>query len=142
MAQGGSRELSLAGLAAVILALLSPMLWRAVSLDVPRQPPGNPARSVQATLQDIDARLWEDPFAAVTRGRQAAQGEALRAGTHSLDALCRVLGAPGPRPRRVLALAVLLSSSPYADGEETRSRVRYAVQSAFSVSHFVPDDAQ
>lgn len=142
MAQGGSRELSLAGLAAIILALLSPLLWKAVSLDVPRQPPGNPARSVQATLQDIDARLWEDPFAAVNRARLAAEGDAARAGTHTLDGLCRVLGAPGPRPRRVLVLGVLLSSSPYADGEEARSRVRYALQSAFSVSHFVPDDAQ
>jgi hypothetical protein len=142
MAQGGSRELSLAGLAAVILALLGPMLWKAVSLDVPRQPPGNPARSVQATLQDIDARMWEDPFAAVTRGRRGTEGDAQRDRTHTLEGLCRVLGAPGPRPRRLLALGVLLSSSPYADGEEGRSRVRYALQSSFSVSHFVPDDAQ
>ena len=154
MAQGGgSRELSLAGVAAVLLALIGPVLWKSVTLEVPRQPPGTPERSTEPALQDIDARLWEDPFAAVTRGRKAAgspssppaahsqpRGASRRAG-RNLAGLCEVLGQAGRYPRKVQVLGVLLSNSQYADGEERRRKVRYALQSALGVSHFVPENA-
>jgi len=133
----------------VILAAIGAALFTRVPLEVPRPPVNAGMRYQEPALQDLDARLWEDPFASVYRARKEAGG-ALPAGVkHTLNGVCddlRKLG-PGAKPdpnreARLLVLGVMVSNAPYSDGEEQRRRIRYAVQAAMNVSQFTPENAQ
>ena len=150
------RTLQLTGLAALIAAVLAALLWTAVPLEVPR-PFGSAIRTQEATIQDVDARLWEDPFAVVSRDPVVAAlkspkpAEVLEArkqlssdgaGKHSLAGLCQAITQGTAGELTLFVLGVAVSNAPYSDGDERRRRIRYAVQSAFNVAHFVPDDAQ
>lgn len=147
--QGGGSNLPFAGIAAVIVAAIGAVLWTAVPLEVPRPAPSAQIRAEEPTLQDVAARLWEDPLAAVAREVEAPRPTDGKGARHEIDGLCNQLqlggtrGADGkPLPRRLLVLGVMVSNTPYADGEENRRRIRHAVQSALYVSHFTPDNAQ
>lgn len=159
-------RLPLAGLVAVVAAAAAALLWQGTALEVPR-PEGEPIKQRHLhVLQDIDARLWEDPLAVIARherelkasksdnSRKTAGVEAQRPG---LEALCATfldepasratLPAKGRRAdptvaKRVLVLGVMVSNAPYFDIGEQRARVRYAVHSALSAAHFVPDNSQ
>ena len=103
-------------------------------------------------MQDLDARLWEDPFAAVARVRKDNSGApAKQDERHSLPQVCdhlRTVGegakpkAHSKREAKLLVLGVMVSNAPYSDGEEQRRRIRYAVQAALNVAQFTPENAQ
>jgi hypothetical protein len=87
-----------------------------------------------ASAQDIDARLWQDPFAVIAtakgyHGVDHAQKplDQLRKGTH-IDP-------------DIVTLWVTMSGAPYFAEEEERRRFRYAVISALASRNFVPFDA-
>jgi len=90
-------------------------------------------------LQDIDARLWEDPFAAVAR---AIDGKSAPEEHRQLGQVCDSLRERVKGNVKLLVLGITVSKAPYADGEEQRRRIRYAVVSALNVSHFVPENAE
>lgn len=94
----------------------------------------------RASLQDVDARLWQDPLDAVAR----AQGQAQRArlpdasGNHDVDQLRQDLEAD-PKVETIV-LAVLISGGPYAEQIEGRLRMRYAVLAGLAGRFYVPSD--
>ena len=147
--QSGGSNLPVAGIVAVIVAAIGAALFTRVPLEVPRPPVTSSLRYQEPALQDLDARLWEDPFASVYRARKEAGG-ALPAGLkHTLNGVCDDLRKVGPgakvvanREARLLVLGVMVSNAPYSDGEEQRRRIRYAVQAAMNVSQFTPENAQ
>src|SRR5262245_16662824 len=63
---GTNRTLQFTGLAALIAAVFTALVWKEVPLDVPR-PAASEIRNRETTSQDVAARLWEDPFAVVAR---------------------------------------------------------------------------
>src|ERR1700730_7983426 len=88
--------------------------------------PEYPAHQL-TTRQDLDARLWEDPFAAVMRDIDAKRLPASSAsGGHTGVGYDH-------HGERTLVLGVTLPGASYPEVAETRRRLRYAVLSALHV---------
>lgn len=80
--------------------------------------------------QNIDARLWQDPFDAVARDIEAGDDH---------------IPSPGNEPLLTgsqdgLAIAVTLPGAPFPEVAETRRRLRYAVLAAMHFRGFMPED--
>ena len=88
-----------------------------------------------SAAQDIDARLWQDPFEAVSRDVSAAGNRVPQPGNFFLtDA------AGSARAEPALTIAITLPGAPYPETAETRRRLRYAVLAALHVARFTPFD--
>ena len=74
------------GLMAVLLVVAGVFLVREVPLETTRQPVNEVRLSQQQDLQDIDARLWQDPYAAVAKARAEAAKRDPKNATTSFDA--------------------------------------------------------
>lgn len=98
--------------------------------------------------QDVDARLWQDPIGAVTRGREEAQrGEKAtqnaKAMDHPADDLIRAIEKRCDGGNKsVLAIGVMIPGSAYQEVAEIRRRYRYAVLAGLNGVGFVPDDPE
>ncbi len=123
--------------------------------------PAEKARA-QAPLDsdlEINARLWEDPFAALRRyeSERSERCERERKATQQLDGDC---GQRGPKLRDPLYLLkrldadnnhqiddtlIVLALMPGADfvgAEEARRRIRYATLAGLMAQNYVPDNAE
>ncbi|MEO8629090.1 MAG: hypothetical protein ABI612_13450 [Betaproteobacteria bacterium] len=140
MAQrNGFGSLPVTGLVAVLLAIAGAILWKAAPFDVNRPAVTAPLASGKVGLQDVDARLWEDPFAAIARVADSdEEPDATRTIVHVCDQLRERVRANA----KLLVVGVMVSKAPYADGEEQRRRVRYAVASGLNVAQFVPENGE
>lgn len=94
-----------------------------------------------ATPQTVEARLWQDPFAAVEKARE-------RSGKEDSDQ-CRdnpgLEAFPCKAPlnkedQDTVVLAVTVPGAPYPEDAERRLRTRYAVLSGLEQAGFVPED--
>jgi len=130
------------GSALVLILLLTGVAiwqWPLESL----RPAGSRATPVDriAALQDIPARLWQDPFV-VTRDPAKAKdkaGLALQrpaAVKEIIDAYRRTHDGD------VELLAVMVNGGRSADDAENRLRTRYAVVSGILASEYAPDDPE
>jgi hypothetical protein len=128
-----------------------------VAHDVPLQG-SRPAMSESqfhqsATSQDIEARLWQDPFAAVAKVIETAEkarsskpencsNDLAGATLAELPSHCK----PPLAEKDPLALGttqvigVTMPGAPYAEDGEVRRRTRYAVSSSLERAGFVPED--
>lgn len=89
-------------------------------------------------LQDVDARLWEDPFAAVARYRYGeGDGSVVSAATHPSSLLRDKLAE---EKKSVQYLGVMVYAGPYAEDVEIRRRTRYAVLAGLEASGYVPEN--
>lgn len=96
--------------------------------------------------EDVQARLWEDPFLAVSKHEQAE----IRKGTdshdhHSIDSVFTAIQkSPSPQtaPSPLIILINLVNGGPYSESQESRIRHRYAVVSGLGAQGFVPKDSQ
>ena len=148
----GFGGLPVTGWLALVLAVVGVIVWKQAPLDPKRNTTGEVSGVQVRALQDVNARLWEDPFSAVARYKResAAAKPAVPAGNggkdadalRSLQTVCEKLVAGTAKGGlRLHVLATMVSNAPYSDGEERRRRTRYAVESALSVAHFVPENA-
>jgi hypothetical protein len=119
----------------------------------PAEAPVTPDR--YAGQQNIDARLWQDPFDAVNKGAPKQDLAIKVADKASLQAL---LNAPQQQPQPsstqpdlcqatpaadpVTVMAVMVNGAPYAEAAESRRRTRYAVISGLGRSAYVPLDRE
>jgi hypothetical protein len=87
-----------------------------------------------STYQDIDARLWQDPFNAVTRDLQRRATD-FPDGDHAITTRF-------PGNCNTLALGVTLPGAPYPEAAETRRRLRYAVLAALRTEDYAPADEE
>jgi len=135
------------GIIAVVLLVTGALFVREIPLETNRPMAGEAPVAQHFSLQDVDARLWQDPFGAVARGREKGDGagkdgipESQRRSVKSLvDAIEQRRDATA-EPRPVEILAVMLASGPYSDSIESRRRARYAVLAGLSMSRLAPDD--
>jgi hypothetical protein len=118
-----------------------------VSLEGSR--PATTERSIQERIgeQHVDARLWQDPFAAVAN--ELAKSPELKPENcdrsssryKDIETYCRPpLGAPAGASH--LTLLVSVSGTPYSEDQEARRRRRYAVLAGLNAEGFVPEDPQ
>lgn len=98
--------------------------------------------------QDVDARLWQDPFSVAQRQNAQIESGTAKRGTaelHDLASLANLLhkraGEINERDH-VLLLAVMIEAGPYSEQAESRVRARPAVLEALSESGFAPLDGE
>jgi hypothetical protein len=107
--------------------------------------PSAPASKIHtAGLQDVEARLWQDPLAAVVGHTRTADQE--RDASHTVAAFKRSLTETQPAnpikrsAARPMVLAVTIPGGGYAEDAEMRRRLRYAVVAALSTENYAPED--
>ncbi|NOU11011.1 MAG: hypothetical protein HOO98_13500 [Nitrospira sp.] len=88
----------------------------------------------------VQARLWQDPFDAVSRHRDVEKQNGKLGHTHSLRDL--VEERVHTDISQVTVLALLTDGAPYADPAESRLRQRYAVLAGLERSGFDPVDGE
>jgi len=142
----------------MIAGLGGSLLFYLVPLTSSR-PSAQPSQdTVSWHAQDVDARLWQDPFdvsakhagalrrAAIERTLLPAEMSA-EEHVHNPDRVTNDLGwracasdacSPSRAPAKVLA--VMVRGGPYAEDVERRLRTRDAIVEGLSASHFIPRD--
>ena len=115
------------------------MGWRSPPLFSTR--PTEPDYEISQTksMQDVDARLWQDPFGAVNRSIEDKQKAKIDPDDGHRVADFRKSLESGA-PTETLLIGIDLPGDPYPEAVETRRRLRYAVLSALHVAKYVPVD--
>jgi hypothetical protein len=91
--------------------------------------------------QDMEARMWQDPFEAIKQQTKKNKADSDKH-EHTIDNLVLQIKERSFSKQTVTVAPVLVTESPYTEGNEWRLRARYAVISALKVSNFVPEDAE
>jgi hypothetical protein len=113
-----------------------------VSHKLTSQRPARPLSDGTQPLgtQNIESRLWEDPFAAWDKLASNEQPDRTSAGLNGLsDAVRRNIVAGRSN---ILILAVMVSGQPYAEDQEGRVRIRYAVGAGLASGGYKPVSAE
>lgn len=155
--KGDDSTLSLATTVTLALAVAAMVLVKNPLQS--SRPPGSGTGLPQTTGElKVPARLWEDPFAAVERAREAQKQIVLQlvtdgakigavratvadqlqgdAGMTSLQ--IKIKASDGP----IMALVVMTQGDSSIEGSEARIRDRYAVGAALEVGCFSPDKGE
>jgi len=130
-------------LAAIVL-MASGIVVKSVPLESRR--PVDPERVafVQAGRQDVEARLWQDPFTAIRGIKGETETAAKRCTAAKGDsehwrlALHKSIAARTGNGHSISVLAVMIPGGPYFEDGEARRRSRYAVVSALLHTHWEP----
>ena len=123
------------------------------------RPPTHPLQLRYEGAQDVDARLWQDPFAAVYGVSEDKPSEKLVIMKSQDNKSLEVEASPRPQspshgPEQIYkgnapvagdditVMAITLTGGPYQEAEEARMRRRYAVLSALANQQATPRDDQ
>jgi hypothetical protein len=123
----------------LIAAIASNLFWATPVLKSSR-PQSKSAEQRTLGKQDVDARLWQDPFQAIGPHALKSTNVVSNQGAHTVADLARQIEER--LPGTVDLLPVLVTGSPYAEDSEWRLRSRYALISALTVSNYTPEDSQ
>lgn len=144
----------------VVLAILAGLVFTHSLPYQDERPSTRPLQIRYAAAQDVDARLWQDPFAAIDAASEetpaekvvivaSQNGKTLRldaikqvanSSSHFLDQIYK--GKKFPPGEEVTILAVTLPGDSYQEAAEQRMRRRYAVLSALANQRSAPQDEQ
>ncbi|OEZ61778.1 hypothetical protein [Duganella sp. HH105] len=135
------------GIMAIVMLAAGGLFIRAVPLEATRPPVNEQRMDRGSASQDMDARLWQDPFGAVARAREAARKHnPAQARTADQQRTKRLLADISERTQppggKVEVLAVMLPGGSYSEDIESRRRMRYAVLAGLNASRLVPFDAE
>ena len=132
----------------MVLALVGTVSWRTQALVSPRPDSDGLATSPEGTMQNLEARLWQDPIGAMQRGLvgDAASGRVAMKATE-LEKVATFIqeNMKASDDSAVPGVEVILSILPgglYAEDTETRLRARHAVVSALSTAGYRADDEE
>ncbi|MGY4829860.1 hypothetical protein ACVNIS_14925 [Sphaerotilaceae bacterium SBD11-9] len=148
-AKSAGSALSGNGVLAVLLLAAGAFVLHEAPLQGTRPAANEPRVEQRFAEQDIDARLWQDPFGAVERGREelakktppgAKPTEAERRDPARLKATIEQKAKDGVT--EVDVVAVMVPGGPYAEQVESRRRTRYAVLAGLNASHHAPIDTE
>jgi hypothetical protein len=120
-------------------------------LEGTRPPTTEPFIGEPGGAQDVSARLWQDPFAAVAEAlarspefkRENCQQDAIkdRIKNHCLSPLSEA-ARDRPLPKPLLVMVAPVSGAPYSEEHESRRRTRYAILAGLNAEGFIPEDSQ
>ena len=117
----------------MVVLLAAGVLIKQVPLQSAR--PNDPERVkfVPAAQQDVEARLWQDPFAAVEKqeGRSGPK-------THTPEALRDLIQKKSTADGQVKIIAVSVFGGSYSEAAESRRRTRFAILSALGFHGYRP----
>jgi hypothetical protein len=146
MAEPDQRQLlgRVLSLLAIVL-MTSGVLVKTVPLESKRPVASEHAKFSHAGLQDVEARLWEDPFRAIRHIQGSTPGErcekALGDTRQQPDALSKRIKFVGTHSK-ITILPVLIQGGPYFENGESRRRARYAVVMALLNAGWEPSDEE
>ena len=144
----------------VVLALLAGLVFTHSLPYQDERPSSRPLQTRYAAAQDVDTRLWQDPFAAVegvseempaekvvimaTQNGKTLQVDATKPVDNSLSHLRdQIYKGENIAPQdKITVLAVTLPGGPYQEAAEIRMRRRYAVLSALANQDATPQDEE
>lgn len=160
--KGGDISLTSTGMLALALAVFG-LIWTGPSPLIDERPPGQmESGSDKGKIQDIDARMWQDPLGTVMKEvkRTSSQQRSVQLqsvgnkltlvvkeekstekSTHSPEKTIH-RSFVGNQAGRIYMLAVMLPGGPYPEAEEGRRRKRYAVLSALATLGFAPVETE
>jgi hypothetical protein len=118
----------------VMLVLLAAgVLIKQVPLQSARPNDTERVKFVPAAQQDVEARLWQDPFAAVEKQEGRSEPK-----THTPEALREVIQKKSTAGGQVKVIAVSVFGGSYSEEAESRRRTRFAVLSALGFHGYSP----
>ncbi|NOS89082.1 MAG: hypothetical protein HOP34_11195 [Methylococcaceae bacterium] len=144
----------------VVLAMLASLVFTHYLPYKDERPTNKPISAVYQAAQDVDSRLWQDPFAAVEAASVAPETEKVtlvfshKNQTLRLEATRPNAKPPSHGPEQIYfgknvakisdmtVIAVTLPGEPYQEAAEQRMRRRYAVLSGLANQDYTPDDEQ
>jgi hypothetical protein len=130
---------------AILITLLSAGAL-AFSHFAPLQDARPDSREVQfhetATVQTVEARLWQDPFAAVAKDGAKTLLDCSKTDDPHCKPLSVQLNVPAGKNSDVSVIVATVSAAPYPEEGENRRRLRYALVSGLDVMDFVPKDPE
>lgn len=140
----------------LLLAIISAVIYQERPLKGSRPTSEFQEETAVYGIEDVPARLWQDPFAAVKRNpiRQddTYQSEEISPcqfdkpiHRHTLSELqCQIQKERQAAATSVppIVMAVMVFGGPYAESSEWRLRSRYAVVSALGRADYVPKDSE
>ena len=136
------------GLIAVALLALGVFFVARAPLDSSRPVPAPLPMQWDEPAQDVDARLWQDPFEAIAKARDAARKAGIKDADDRRLRHPPLFGAEPSRPgdpggsREAIVLAVMVPGGPYSEQSESRRRIRYAVLAGLGARGFYPSDGK
>lgn len=146
MAEEGKKaaEFSLpsAGLLALAVATLGLILTGPSPLIGERPASHTLAEVDKGRVQDVDARMWQDPLGAVLRDKKRHEKPGSAAQAHEPQDTINRAFADDNKVKRVLVLAAMIPGGPYPEEEESRRRQRYALLSAVATEHYAPVETE
>src|SRR5438477_3414452 len=126
----------ISGLVALVVLAASAIVVRQLPYSTSRPDTADKAELTADAGQDVNARLWQDPFAAVDQHRRERARDA-RDGVVPPEPPSRHTRADLEREledfQPLVVMPVFTFGGPYAEDAENRRRTRYAVLSAFAV---------
>lgn len=144
----------------VVLAMLVSLVFTHYLPYKDERPTNKPISADYQAAQDVDSRLWQDPFAAVEAASVAPETEKVtlvfshKNQTLRLEATRPNAKPPSHGPEQIYfgknvakisdmtVIAVTLPGEPYQEAAEQRMRRRYAVLSGLANQIHTPDDEQ
>jgi len=131
----GGNNLVILALAAVSAVYLG---WQKPALETFRPTEAEHQLPSVRDVQDVDARLWQDPFAAVARYlADDPESRKSRSIQHDVSEFVNQLNR-----QESLVIGVTLPGGRYPVEVEERRRLRYAVVAALHTAKYVPEDAE
>lgn len=127
--------LPISGAAVVIALIFGSLFVQQLAFKGSRPKVPGHGVSMSAGLEDVQARLWEDPFAAVRRHRTDSKDA-----RHKIESLAEQIVRK--KTEEVTVLGVMVFGGPYAKDTERRIRSRHATLSALGALDYVPDNAE
>lgn len=105
--------------------------------------PNDPERLKASPMgeQDITARLWQDPFAAIEKRSETREAKE-REKVHSVAAIVNSIRTRGRSQVPITVLAVSVFGDSYSASAEWRRRVRVSVLSALNSQGYIPENPE
>jgi hypothetical protein len=135
---GGDRGASLPVAALGVLAVFfSTVLLSQYAFDLLRLSEGESAQERSLLPPPVEARLWEDPLAALVRHKDVVDKQCSGKRPSAQCEQDGKLKARSPLPPADVLVVVPLPGSSFVGGEEQRRRIRYAVLAGLASKGFV-----
>lgn len=97
------------------------------------------SKDVSEITEKVQARLWQDPFAAVAKHKKEHNSDN---NDRTSTGNCEKIDEYDNQDKKVIVLGIMVFGGPYAEDAESRLRMRYAALSALGRMEFVPEDSQ
>jgi len=136
------------GLVLLIVAATTGTLFFRSELPLQGSRPSTEVSAIheESGHDSVDARLWQDPFAAVSKQLAAARPSTEEQNRPTSDTAWEPPQSRSCSQLKVSAnnvvVGVTVPGGPYAEAAESRQRYRYAVLAALDVEHYVPKDGE